>query len=109
MASSKPTQRVLTQGKKVVTSTNKKPVRTVLENKDDSDESQGESADKINKRTKVIRPNAFLSFRITSRDVRNHVFERINDRCSFISRLFIMQIFSKKKLSNQILYYPKQV
>ena len=78
MASSKPTQRILTQGKKLATLTNKKPERTVSKDDEDSDENQGESSDKTNRRPKIIRPNAFLSFRITNPEVENKC-HRMND------------------------------
>ncbi|CAF2522828.1 unnamed protein product [Rotaria sp. Silwood2] len=80
MASSKQTKKLLTQGKHIIKSTSNKRQRPTSQqnvNVQDDDDSQEESLQQTNttkkgkqdKRQKVIRPNAFLSFRITNQQV----------------------------------------
>ncbi|CAF0774940.1 unnamed protein product [Rotaria sordida] len=87
MASSKQTKKILTQGKHILKSTSNKRPSSVSEHdvkiQDTTDDSQDESLQQTNirqkgkkdKRQKVIRPNAFLSFRITNQQIIDHANE----------------------------------
>jgi hypothetical protein len=102
MASSNQAKRILTQGKKFSTSTSNKRTRPISENDikiQETDDSQEESSQQMNayqsgslvenvfefrenllylgkqdKRQKLIRPNAFLSFRIRNQQVSIYFF-----------------------------------
>ncbi|CAF3618341.1 unnamed protein product [Adineta steineri] len=82
MASTKHTKRILNHGSKIITSASNKRARpksesdTKTQNTDDDSQDEflqqttTDQSGKKDKRPKLLRPNAFLSFRITNQQVR---------------------------------------